>query len=187
MIITKTPLDGLLLVEPRVFGDDRGSFFEIWQEKRYCEAGISNGFVQDNISFSRQGTLRGLHFQNPHPQGKLVSVMEGEVFDVVVDLRLDSATYGKWTGTHLSAQNHLQLWIPEGFAHGFLVTSDTAVFSYKCTAYYNPVTEKSLRWDDPDIGINWPSGQKFLSPKDRDGLSFREIETTGLCFGNRKG
>lgn len=171
MIIETTPLAGLLLVKPDVFGDERGFFQETWNLQRYTEAGLDRHFVQDNLSLSRKGILRGLHFQNPGPQGKLVHVLQGEVFDVAVDVRADSPTFGQWYGAILSAENHHQLFVPEGFAHGFCVTSETALFAYKCTDFYNPKAEFSLLWNDPDIGIEWPIKNPELSEKDRNGFT----------------
>jgi dTDP-4-dehydrorhamnose 3,5-epimerase len=168
-------LPGLFILEPKVFGDARGFFMETWNEHRYAEAGINAHFVQDNLSLSHQSTLRGLHFQNPASQGKLVSVWEGEVFDVAVDLRQSSPTFGKWHGLRLSSQNKKQFYIPPGFAHGFLVLSQTAMFHYKCTDFYSPKDEMTIRWNDPDIGIQWPIGQPTLSEKDAKGLHLRDL------------
>jgi len=167
MNIESTPLPGVLLIKPDVFGDARGFFLEAWNLRRYREAGLDRDFVQDNVSLSRKGILRGLHFQNPNPQGKLVQVLQGEVFDVAVDIRAGSPTFGRWFGALLSEENHHQLYVPEGFAHGFCVLSDTALFSYKCTDFYNPHAEYSLRWDDPDLGIVWPIDHPVLSAKDQ--------------------
>jgi len=175
MIIETTPLAGLLLVKPDVFGDERGFFQETWNLRRYTEAGLDRHFVQDNLSLSRKGILRGLHFQNPGPQGKLVFVLQGEVFDVAVDVRTDSPTFGQWHGVTLSADNHHQLFVPEGFAHGFCVTSETALFAYKCTDFYNPKAEFSLLWNDPDIGIEWPITKPELSEKDKNGQPLSEF------------
>jgi dTDP-4-dehydrorhamnose 3,5-epimerase len=175
MIIETTPLAGLLLVKPDVFGDERGFFQETWNLRRYTEAGLDRHFVQDNLSLSRKGILRGLHFQNPGPQGKLVYVLQGEVFDVAVDVRTDSPTFGQWHGVTLSADNHNQLFVPEGFAHGFCVTSETALFAYKCTDFYNPKAEFSLLWNDPDIGIEWPITKPELSEKDKNGQPLSEF------------
>jgi dTDP-4-dehydrorhamnose 3,5-epimerase len=175
MIIETTPLAGLLLVKPDVFGDERGFFQETWNLRRYTEAGLDRHFVQDNLSLSRKGILRGLHFQNPGPQGKLVYVVQGEVFDVAVDVRTDSPTFGQWHGVTLSAENHHQLFVPEGFAHGFCVTSETALFAYKCTDFYNPKAEFSLLWNDPDIGIEWPITKPELSEKDKNGQPLSEF------------
>ncbi len=167
MKVTCTPLAGLLIIEPKVFGDERGFFLETWSRQRYQEAGINADFVQDNISFSRRGVLRGLHFQNPQPQGKLVYVLQGEVFDVAVDVRQGSPTFGRWHGTDLSAENKRQFWVPPGFAHGFCVTSETALFAYKCTELYAPQHEKAIRWDDPTLAIDWPVTAPQVSDKDR--------------------
>jgi len=166
MNIIKTKLHGLLILEPKVFPDDRGYFLETWNSKRYEQAGIPGTFVQDNISFSKKGILRGLHFQHPQPQGKLIQVLSGEVVDVVVDIRIGSPTYGQWLGEVLSETNHRQMYVPPGFAHGYCVTSKSALFSYKCTDFYNPATEQGIIWNDPDIGIKWPMAQPVLSPKD---------------------
>src|SRR5690554_3325494 len=159
-------LEGLLLIEPDVFGDSRGFFLESYNRRRYRDAGIDFEFVQDNFSLSRRGTLRGMHFQNPQPQGKLVSVCQGEVFDVAVDIRRDSPTFGRWFGVTLSAENRRQLFVPPGFAHGFVVTSEQALFHYKCTDFYAPKCELGFRWDDPDVGIKWPVENPILSQRD---------------------
>jgi dTDP-4-dehydrorhamnose 3,5-epimerase len=164
--VTPTALPEVLLVEPRVFGDARGYFFESYSARRYAEAGIAATFVQDNVSRSRRGVLRGLHYQHPHGQGKLVGVLEGEVFDVAVDVRRGSPTFGRWVGECLSAENKRQLYLPPGFAHGFLVTSEDALFAYKCTDYYHPEAERSIRWDDARIGIRWPLDGPVVSTKD---------------------
>ena len=169
MNIETTPLAGVILITPRVFGDERGFFLESWNRRAFEEAGIPTDFVQDNHSRSRQGILRGLHFQTEHTQGKLVRVVAGEVFDVAVDLRSDSPTCGHWFGCRLSAENKTQLWVPPGFAHGFYVLSESADFIYKCTDYYHPESELSLAWDDPTVGIDWPlvdGRQPELSGKD---------------------
>jgi len=163
----KTAIEGLLIIEPDVYKDRRGYFTETYHRKRYERAGIDRVFVQDNLSFSASGTLRGLHFQVARPQAKLVQVLSGEVFDVVVDLRAGSATFGRWEGVVLSGNNLRQLYIPEGFAHGFCVLSDHAHFSYKCTDYYSPENEGGILWSDPDIGIKWPVTDPTLSDKDR--------------------
>jgi dTDP-4-dehydrorhamnose 3,5-epimerase len=175
MNIIRCELEGLLVLEPKVFGDARGYFMESWNLRRYREAGIEGTFVQDNISVSRRGILRGLHCQNPNPQGKLVSVLQGEVFDVAVDLRRESATFGKWHATSLSSENKRQFFIPAGFAHGFLVLSETAMFHYKCTDFYSPKDEMTLRWNDPELGINWPMKEPLLSEKDARGLLLRDL------------
>ncbi len=167
MNIIETALPGVLVIEPRVFGDERGFFMETFHAEKFAAAGLPCAFVQDNHSRSARGILRGLHYQLTRPQGKLVRVIHGEVFDVAVDLRQASPTFGKWTGTELSAQNKRQLWVPPGFAHGFYVLSEFADFHYKCTALYSPQTERAVVWNDPDIGIAWPlSEQPRLSGKD---------------------
>lgn len=166
MKVTPTKLKGVLLVEPRVFRDDRGYFFESFNAQRYGESGITDLFIQDNVSRSRRGVLRGLHLQNPKAQAKLVSVLVGEVFDVAVDVRPDSPTFRHWVGEVLSAENGLQLYIPPGFAHGFQVLSQGAVFAYKCSDYYNPKAEITIRWNDPDIGVAWPLADASLSDRD---------------------
>lgn len=175
MNVIRCELQGLLILEPKVFGDSRGFFMETWNRQRYAEAGLDLPFVQDNISFSRRGALRGLHFQNPRAQGKLVSVLQGEVFDVAVDLRQSSPTFGKWHGLTLSSENKLQFFIPPGFAHGFLVTSDTAMFHYKCTELYSPNDEATLLWNDSDVGVSWPQVELTLSEKDSRGLRLRDL------------
>jgi dTDP-4-dehydrorhamnose 3,5-epimerase len=173
-----TPLRDVFLLEPRVFGDQRGFFVETWNEATFRAAGFDLKFVQDNHSRSPRGILRGLHFQTQHTQGKLVRVAAGEVFDVVVDLRRSSPTFGQSYSVTLSAENQLMLWVPEGFAHGFYVTSDYADFMYKCTDFYHPASEQTLAWDDPTAGIEWPlaAGESpLLSAKDAQGLSWTEI------------
>lgn len=175
MEVKKTKLPGVLLLEPRVFRDGRGAFLETWHDERYTALGIPGPFVQDNVSRSIKSVLRGLHFQHPNDQGKLVQVLEGEVFDVAVDVRKGSPTFGQWEGATLSADNAKQLWIPEGFAHGFCVTSDEAVFAYKCTEYYYRASEHTLRWNDPDIGIHWPINKPELSDKDKNAPRLEEL------------
>jgi dTDP-4-dehydrorhamnose 3,5-epimerase len=175
MNVTRCQLEGLLILQPKVFGDRRGFFMETWNQRRYAEAGLEAAFVQDNISVSRKGALRGLHFQNPNPQGKLVSVLQGEVFDVAVDLRVSSSTFGKWHGLVLSSENKQQFYVPAGFAHGFLVLSETAMFHYKCTGLYSPQDEMTLRWDDPDLAIQWLLPNPTLSEKDSKGLRLNEV------------
>jgi dTDP-4-dehydrorhamnose 3,5-epimerase len=165
--VIPTKLEGVLILEPRSFGDQRGYFMEIFQATRYAEAGIDRSFVQDNLSFSVRNTLRGLHYQHPNGQAKLVQVVTGEIFDVAVDIRLGSPTFGQWEGVILSAENRRQLFIPEGFAHGFCVLSATAHFLYKCSEYYSPNDEGGIRWDDPDIAISWPIDAPILSDRDR--------------------
>jgi dTDP-4-dehydrorhamnose 3,5-epimerase len=175
MNVEETRLPGVLLIKPDVHGDARGYFLEGWNRRRYAEGGLDRDFVQDNLSLSRQGILRGLHFQNPFPQGKLVQVLRGEVFDVAVDIRVGSPTFGQWYGVTLSEDNHYQLWVPEGFAHGFCVTSDMALFSYKCTDFYNPAAEFSLRWNDPDLAIDWPIQEPTLSAKDQAAIRLKDF------------
>jgi dTDP-4-dehydrorhamnose 3,5-epimerase len=175
MKVRTCELAGLLILEPSVFGDSRGFFMETWNLLRYREAGIMADFVQDNLSLSRRGTLRGLHFQNPNPQGKLLQVFQGEVFDVAVDLRRNSPTFGGWHGLVLSAENKHQFFIPAGFAHGFLVLSDTALFQYKCTASYSPKDELALNWNDPDLHIDWPIKNPLLSEKDTRAPRLRDL------------
>lgn len=178
MKATPTALPDVLLIEPQVFGDARGFFFESFNERTFTEkTGITARFVQDNHSRSARNVLRGLHYQIKQPQGKLVRVVTGEVFDVAVDLRRTSPTFGKWAGTLLSAENKRLLWIPEGFAHGFLVLSETADFLYKTTDYYAPAHERCVSWNDPDIGIAWPlQGAPLVSARDQKGTTFRDAE-----------
>ena len=175
MKIIETQLKEVLLIEPRIFGDDRGYFLETWNETRYKESGILGPFVQDNISFSQKGVLRGLHFQNTFPQGKLVYVLEGEIFDVAVDIRKKSPNFGKWVSEILSGKNKKQIYIPPGFAHGFVVLSTSALFAYKCTERYRPESENTIIWNDPHIGIDWPIQNPVLSPKDAEGRNLRDL------------
>ncbi len=176
MELIKTPIDGVLLVKPKIFGDTRGYFVETWQKQRYEECGIDLPFVQDNHSKSSKGMLRGLHFQKNHPQGKLVMVSYGEVFDVAVDIRENSPTFGKWYGAILNQENQNQLWIPPGLAHGFVVLSDVAHFHYKCTDYYHPNDEGSIRWNDPELAIDWPIDfEPLLSEKDSKAPWFKDF------------
>jgi dTDP-4-dehydrorhamnose 3,5-epimerase len=175
MLIRKTNLPGVLLIEPKVFGDERGYFLETWSAERYESEGIPARFVQDNLSKSRRGTLRGLHLQNPHSQGKLVSVVTGEVYDVAVDVRLGSPTFGRFFGATLSEANKHQLYIPPGFAHGFCVTSEEALFAYKCTEGYHPEAEVTVAHDDPALGIPWPIATPTLSKKDMAGLPLADV------------
>lgn len=175
MEIIKEPLPDLLLIKPRVFEDERGFFLETWQKERYKDLGIKEDFVQDNWSRSTKGVLRGLHYQKKNPQGKLVSVKRGKVFDVAVDIRKDSATYGEWFGEELSDVNHLQMYIPPGFAHGFCVLSEIADFSYKCTDYYVEADEGGIRWNDRILSINWPLKNPVVSKKDQLLDLFSEI------------
>lgn len=179
MNLIQTPFEGLLILEPRVFGDERGFFLETWNSRTFAELGLDLTFVQDNHSRSAQGILRGLHYQIHQPQGKLVRVTSGTVFDVAVDLRQSSPTFGQWVGVELSATNHRMLWIPEGFAHGFYVMSESADFLYKCTALYAPEYDRSLHWNDPTVGIKWPliEGESpQISAKDAVGKSWETAE-----------
>ncbi|MGC1272212.1 MAG: dTDP-4-dehydrorhamnose 3,5-epimerase [Planctomycetaceae bacterium] len=182
MNIQTTALHGVVIIEPNVFGDSRGFFFETWNRRRYAEAGLDVDFVQDNLSFSQRGTLRGLHFQNPHGQGKLVSVLQGEVYDVAVDIRPGSPTFGRWVGVTLSAENSRQVYVPPGFAHGFCVTSEAALFAYKCTDYYAPQAEATIAWDDPDLAIRWPIRKPILSAKDERGSRLRDVAVERLSL-----
>ncbi|TCL36073.1 dTDP-4-dehydrorhamnose 3,5-epimerase [Anaerospora hongkongensis] len=180
MNVIETNLPGVIIIEPKVFGDTRGYFFETWQQARYEAIGIKEKFVQDNVSFSARGVLRGLHYQKPNTQGKLVSVLQGEVFDVAVDIRVGSPNFGQWTGVLLSGENHRQLWVPPGFAHGFCVTSETAYFSYKCTDVYAPQAEGGIIWNDPDIDIEWPLVDVVLSDKDKVYTKLKELAADKL-------
>ena len=184
MNVIKTSLEGVVIIEPKVFGDERGFFLETFQAERYREqADIELEFVQDNHSRSAKGVLRGLHFQKTKPQGKLVRVVRGEVFDVAVDIRKGSTTFGQWEGVILSEENKRQFWVPPGFAHGFLVLSETADFEYKCTDYYDPSDEGSLAWNDADVNIEWPlyrlGGEPQLSGKDQDAGSLNDLRGEG--------
>ena len=187
MKVLETGLSGVLLIEPRVHGDERGFFKETYHERRYAGHGIpavGEAFVQDNYSRSARGVLRGLHFQRHHPQGKLVQVVLGSVFDVVVDIRPGSSTFGRWYGIELSAANHRQLWVPPGMAHGFCVLSDIADFQYKCTDFYRPDDEGGIAWDDPDLAIAWPIEAPLLSDKDRQ---WPRLVDVGLDGQGREG
>lgn len=176
MQVIETKIDGVKIIQPKVFGDARGFFLETFEKKRYQQMlGIEVEFVQDNHSRSSRGVLRGLHFQQVNPQGKLVRVVRGEVFDVAVDIRPDSPTYGAWEGIILSEENKAQFWVPSGLAHGFVVLSDVADFEYKCTDYYNPAHEGCLLWNDPQVGIEWPIDAPLLSKKDQAGKLLREL------------
>jgi dTDP-4-dehydrorhamnose 3,5-epimerase len=180
MNFIRTEIPEVILIEPDVFGDERGFFLESWRKDRFAAEGIDGEFVQDNHSRSVRGTLRGLHYQIRQPQGKLVRVTAGEVFDVAVDMRRSSPTFGRWVGARLSAENFHMLWVPPGFAHGFYVLTDTAEFQYKCTDYYAPEHERTIIWNDPEIGVDWPlagAGHPLLSNKDRTGVSFEAAET----------
>ncbi len=181
MNIAETKIPEVKIIEPRVFGDERGFFMETWQQQEFNRLVAERSFVQDNHSKSCQGILRGLHYQTENTQGKLVRVVSGEVFDVAVDLRKSSPTFGTWVGVHLSAENKRMLWVPEGFAHGFYVLSEQAEFVYKCTDYYNMSAEQSIKWNDPDLGIEWPlvrGCEPQLSDKDRNGMDFADA----VCF-----
>jgi dTDP-4-dehydrorhamnose 3,5-epimerase len=169
--VTPTVLPDVLLVEPAVVADTRGYFFEAYSARRYAEAGIIATWVQDNVSYSPRGVLRGLHYQHPFGQAKLVGVLEGEVFDVVVDVRRGSATFGRWVGQCLSSANKRQLYVPPGFAHGFLVTSDRALVAYKCSEYFHPEADRTIRWNDKQIGVEWPIDRPVLSAKDDAALT----------------
>jgi dTDP-4-dehydrorhamnose 3,5-epimerase len=173
--VEKTPLDGLLLVRPEVFRDERGFFVESHQQERYAALGIPGPFVQDNHSRSARNVLRGLHYQDARePMGKLVRCTAGRIFDVAVDLRSGSRTFGEWFSVEMDAEEMLQLWVPPEFGHGFLALSDNVEVQYKCTGYYTPEAEGTIAWDDPDIGISWPEGSPILSERDQRGSSFRE-------------
>ena len=180
MTVKATELPGVLIFEPKLFGDGRGYLTELWNARRYQDAGLAETFVQDNLSRSRKGVLRGLHFQWPSAQGKLVTVLKGEIFDVAVDIRADSPTFRGWIGATLSGENHRQIYIPPGFAHGFLVTGDEALVLYKCTDFYNPKDEASLRWDDPEIGVVWPTNDPILADKDRTAPLLKGLDPARL-------
>ena len=180
MKVHPTKLDGVLVIEPQVFGDPRGFFMETYQQTRYMQANIGVNFVQDNVSSSVRHTLRGLHFQHPHDQDKLVYVLQGEIFDVAVDIRRGSPTFGGWVGEILSEENHRQLFIPRGFAHGFCVLSRTALFCYKCSDYYAPGDEGGIIWNDPDLGIAWPVEDPILSPRDKAYSRLKDISPDRL-------
>ncbi len=184
MQFIKTKIPDVVILEPKVFGDDRGFFYESFNEKAFLEAtGCNVTFVQDNHSKSAKNVLRGLHYQIQKPQGKLVRVAVGEVYDVAVDLRRSSECFGQWVGVHLSAENKRQLWVPPGFAHGFLVLSENAEFLYKTTDYYAPAYERSILWNDPDLGIEWPIGDEpILSGKDQAGVRFKEADVFASCL-----
>jgi len=173
--ITEFQLKGLLLLQPKVFRDERGFFMETWNARKYGQLGLPATFVQDNLSRSSRGTLRGLHYQKPHSQGKLVSLLKGKVWDVSVDLRLDSPTFGKWAGITLDSDSGSQLYIPPGFAHGFCTLSEEALFFYKCTDFYSPDDERGIAWNDPQLNINWPVSDPLLSSKDRGYPNLGEV------------
>ncbi len=174
MKVQTTALEGVLIIEPDLYKDDRGFFLETWQHRKYSALGIEESFVQDNLSRSERGVLRGLHFQEPNAQGKLVTVLSGSVLDVVVDVRRGSPTFGKWLGMELTAESRRQVWIPRGFAHGFCTTSESADFFYKCTGYYDRNSERTIRWDDPEIAVEWPIQGPIVSPKDRAAPFFKD-------------
>lgn len=176
MNFEKTPLNDAVVIEPKVFGDERGFFLECWNKQTFSDNGLGMDFVQDNHSKSSQGILRGLHYQTEQTQGKLVRVVSGEVFDVAVDIRQGSSSFGQWYGVTLSEQNKKMFWVPPGFAHGFYVTSESAEFLYKCTELYHPQSEVCIKWDDPDLAIDWPltGGAPLLSDKDAQGMSFAD-------------
>lgn len=180
MKVVPTSLPGVLTIEPDRFSDARGFFQEAWHRRRYADAGIDVDFVQDNLSSSARNVVRGLHLQQPHAQGKLIWVLQGEVFDVAVDVRVGSPTFGRWTAAVLSSDNGRQLWIPEGFAHGFCVLSETALFAYKCTDYYAPEDELTVLWNDPDIGIEWPVPAPVLSERDAAAESLASLDPARL-------
>jgi len=185
MTITEGSLPGLRIVEPDVYTDERGDFRETWNARDYGKHGLDVTFVQDNLSRSKPGVLRGLHFQNPRPQGKLVSVLRGAVYDVAVDLRAGADTFGEWEGLSLSADTARQVYVPEGYAHGFVVTSDVpALFHYKCTDFYHPETEGVIRWDDPALGIDWPVDAPIVSERDRDAPTVADLPESRFTFRN---
>jgi len=180
MKVAAASIPGLLIIEPSVHGDDRGFFMESYSRDRYAEAGLPSEFVQDNLSLSAKGILRGLHLQHPNAQGKLCFVLEGEVFDVAVDARRGSPTFGQWEGVTLSSENKRQLYVPPGFLHGFCVLSERALFSYKCTEFYSAPGEVGVAWDDPEIGIKWPIESPLLSAKDQQNPRLRDIPVDTL-------
>ena len=180
MKIISTPIEGVFIVEPKIFEDNRGYFLETYNRRRYDDAGINTVFVQDNLSYSLKDTVRGLHFQTKRPQAKLIQVLSGEIFDVVVDLRPGSATFGKWTAVYLSDKNKRQVFIPKGFAHGFCVMSEFALFYYKCSDFYAPDDECGIIWSDPDIGIDWPVKDPIISEKDKQYSKLSDLEANRL-------
>ncbi|UXI67152.1 dTDP-4-dehydrorhamnose 3,5-epimerase [Tahibacter amnicola] len=180
MKVIQTKLPGCVAIEPAVFKDERGFFYEGYNAAKFKDAGLDLSFVQSNVSRSARGVLRGLHYQWPNPQGKLVSVLEGEVFDVAVDIRHGSPTFGQWAGVMLSADNHRHFWVPEGFAHGFVVLSEWATFAYQCTALYDPKADAGVRWDDAAIAVDWPVGAPSLSAKDQKAPFLEEIPVDRL-------
>jgi len=184
MKVTQTVIPEVLVIEPDVFGDSRGFFMETWHHQKYIDAGLNVNFVQDNQSRSKKGTLRGLHYQLEQPQGKLVRVTSGTVFDVCVDIRVGSPTFSKWVGVELNADDHKQLYVPPGFAHGFCVLSESADFLYKCTDYYAPEDEHGILWNDPDIGIRWPGDDFHVSDKDSQNSLLRDINAVLPVYEN---
>jgi dTDP-4-dehydrorhamnose 3,5-epimerase len=180
MKVIETQLPGVLIIEPEIFRDDRGHFYETWHQIRHGAAGLPERFVQDNLSYSGRGVLRGLHYQHPSAQGKFVSVIRGEIFDVALDIRVGSPTFGQWTGVTLSAENGRQIYIPEGFAHGFFVTGESATVYYKCTNLYDARSEGSILWNDPDLDIHWPTTRPVLSPRDGHAPRLSEIPVNQL-------
>jgi len=180
MNVSTTTLPGVLVIEPAVFADARGDFMETFNARRYAEHGIAGPFVQDNQSISVPDVLRGLHFQNPNPQDKLVQVVRGAVFDVAVDIRVGSPTFGRWTGAELSDENRRQMYIPGGFAHGFCVTRGPAVFAYKCTSFYDPAAEQTIAWNDPEIGVDWPVRRPIVSDRDSAAPNLRDLDPEAL-------
>ena len=185
MKVTPTSLPDLLIIEPDVFRDDRGFFTETYHREKYAAAGMTPVFVQDNLSFSVGGTLRGLHYQYPHAQAKLVQVLSGEIYDLALDIRRGSPTFGRWTGIHLSQQNKKQLFIPEGFAHGFCVISESALFSYKCTDFYTPACECGILWCDPDLAVPWPVEHPVISSKDSGYGALKDVPEDRLPLYER--
>jgi len=178
--VMETGLAGLVIIEPQVHGDDRGYFKELWKQSSFTAAGLPANFVQSNVSRSAAGVIRGLHYQYPNPQGKLVSVLEGRVFDVAVDIRADSPTYRQWVGVELSGSNHRQLFVPEGFAHGFCVLGESAVMNYFCTCEFDPLCDAAIAWNDPDIAIEWPIKPASLSARDSAAPRLRDIAPEDL-------
>ena len=179
MRVRETPLAGVRLIETRTFRDGRGHFLEMWHRQRYADAGLADRFVQDNVSVSHRGVVRGLHYQHPHGQAKLVTVLEGEIWDVVVDVRRGSPTAGEWYAAVLSEENGFQIYVPEGFAHGFAVLSERAVVCYKCTRVYDPEAEHTILWNDPELRIEWPVEDPILSTKDAEGLRLKDVPSGG--------
>ena len=180
MKVLELEIAGPKIIEPDIYPDARGFFCETYHQQRYAEHGIPSQFVQDNLSSSKKGTLRGLHFQYPHAQAKLIQVIQGEVLDVIVDIRKTSPTFGKWTGITLSHENKRQLFVPQGFAHGYCVLSETAIFSYKCSDFYAPDCEKGILWSDPDINIDWPIDDPILSDKDQKYPCLKDVDSKSL-------